>query len=78
MWPLIVRTKKAGDFIKTKIGTKKINRIFIDEKIPTSLRNTWPLLVNSKGDIIWVIGIQKADIDNFSNYTQFIHLEIIN
>ncbi|MDF2699819.1 MAG: tilS [Haloplasmataceae bacterium] len=60
MWPLVIRNRQEGDSIKTKIGNKKINRIFIDNKIPVSQRNIWPILTDLSGNILWVIGLQKA------------------
>lgn len=61
--PLIVRTKKDGDFMYPKglNGRKKINRIFIDRKIPRSLRNKWPVIVDQDGDILWLPGICRAE-----------------
>jgi len=78
VWPLLIRTKKNGDLIKTKIGKKKISRIFIDAKIPSNLRKKWPLLVDEKGEIIWVIGIQKPDFSNSPNCQQYIKIEVID
>lgn len=76
VWPLLIRTKKTGDFINTKIGKKKINRVFIDAKIPSNLRKNWPLLVDNKGNVIWVIGIQKPDFTNYPHCQQYIKIEV--
>lgn len=62
MWPLILRTKNSGDSIKTEIGTKKINRVFIDKKISEYKRKSWPILTDRNNNVLWVIGIQKANI----------------
>src|SRR5690606_14294985 len=77
VWPLLIRNKKDGDFIKTKIGKKKVNRVFIDEKIPSALRKNWPLLVDNNDNIIWVIGIQKGQI-NTADCQHFIKIELID
>lgn len=77
VWPLLIRNKKNGDFIKTKIGKKKVNRVFIDEKIPSALRKNWPLLVDNNDNIIWVIGIQKGQI-NTADCQHFIKIELID
>ncbi len=76
--PLIIRTKQEGDYIKTKIGKKKINRIFIDEKIPVSLRRTWPLLVDGEGNILWVIGIQKSNFTELVCDREYLSIEVLN
>lgn len=64
MWPLKIRTRKDGDVIKTKIGHKKINRIFINHKIPISQRDSWPILIDKDGQILWVIGLEKIWFEN--------------
>lgn len=76
--PLVIRTKLDGDYIKTKIGKKKVNRIFIDEKIPMSLRKTWPLLVDREGNVLWVIGIQKPEFNQLFSDKEFLSIEVLN
>lgn len=78
VWPLVIRTRQNGDYIQTKIGKKKVNRIFIDAKIPINLRVSWPLLVDKYGKVIWVIGIQKPDIEPFHNNEQLIKIQVLN
>jgi len=60
--PLYVRTRKLGDVMQLKKinGTKKIKDIFIDAKVPLYQRDTWPIVVDSKGNIIWIPGIKKS------------------
>ena len=41
-------------------GKKKIKDIFIDEKIPTNVRNNYPLLVDSKDNILWIPNMKKS------------------
>ena len=63
--PLFLRNKQDGDYITLK-GTgnkKKISDIFIDEKIPLSKRNTYPLLVDSKDNILWIPNLKKSIFD---------------
>lgn len=59
--PLIVRSKETGDTILLKnSGHKKVKDIFIDEKIDIDERKVWPLLVDSKGEILWIPGVKKS------------------
>ncbi len=60
MLPLKIRQKKNGDRIQIKgmRASKKVSRLFIDEKVPLEERLVWPLLVTAKDDIIAVIGIR--------------------
>lgn len=52
---LQIRTRKTGDFITLKNGTKKIKKFFIDEKLPKEKRDNWPLIADGQ-EIVWVIG----------------------
>lgn len=60
--PLHVRTRRDGDKMSPKgmLGRKKINDIFIDEKISTKERNMWPVVVDSSGEIVWLPGLKKS------------------
>jgi len=78
IWPLVIRTKSDGDYIKTKIGKKKVSRIFIDAKIPVSERKTWPLLVDKNGNVLWVIGLQKSDYKGNSSCLENMMVEVLN
>jgi tRNA(Ile)-lysidine synthase len=64
--PLIIRTKCDGDQIEVKNmnGHKKVKSIFIDEKIPKSKRDTWPILTDSENTILWIPGLRKSKFDN--------------
>lgn len=63
--PLHVRTRKDGDrmSVKNMSGTKKINDIFTDLKISRELRDSYPIVTDDKGIIIWVPGIKKSQLD---------------
>lgn len=53
MFPLIVRAKSDGDVIRLpNLGTKKISRIFIDEKVPFEERLKIPLIINGSDEVI--------------------------
>ncbi|UOY91432.1 tRNA lysidine(34) synthetase TilS [Ectobacillus sp. JY-23] len=54
--PLSVRTRKNGDrmTIKGMNGTKKIKAIFIEEKVPKQQRDSWPIVCDVQGEIIWI------------------------
>lgn len=60
--PLYVRTRRLGDKMKLKKvnGTKKLKDIFIDAKVSKALRDEWPVVVDSKGNILWIPGIKKS------------------
>ncbi len=63
--PLRVRNRKNGDKMSVKgmLGRKKINDIFIDEKISTQERDLWPIVTDANGTIIWLPGLKKSKFD---------------
>lgn len=67
--PLHVRYRKKGDRIKVKNSTfyKKVNDIFIDEKISREIRNIYPIVTDNKNQIIWLPGLKKSYFDSQSS-----------
>lgn len=63
--PLYVRNRRDGDKIKLKglNAYKKVSEIFINEKIKTSDRNSWPVVLDSKEEIVWLPGLKKSNLD---------------
>lgn len=64
-FPLRVRTRKNGDKIQIKgmLGSKKVNDIFIDEKITVTERDMWPIVVDSNDSVVWLPGLKKSKFD---------------
>lgn len=63
--PFHVRCRKNGDVmsVKNMLGTKKVNDIFTDFKLPKELRDGYPIVTDSTGKIIWIPGIKKSQLD---------------
>ncbi len=63
--PLYFRSKIDGDKMEVLNlkGSKKIKNIFIDEKIDVTKRESYPILVDSNGHILWVPGVKKSKYD---------------
>ena len=63
--PLYVRNRKDGDriHIKGMSGTKKVSDIFINEKVKTSDRDIWPVVLDAEDNIIWITGFKKSKYD---------------
>lgn len=66
--PLIVRTRRMGDRIAVKglNGVKKVKDIFIDKKIALDARDSWPIVLDSQGNVVWIPGIKKSKFDKKS------------
>lgn len=62
VFPLKLRTRLDGDkiLVKNLKGSKKVNDIFIDEKINKEKRDRYPLLVDANNNIIWIPGLKKS------------------
>lgn len=65
-YPITIRNARKGDKIHLKIGTKRVSRFFIDNKISHNERKSWPVVVNCKGNVIFVHKI-GCDIKHYSN-----------
>lgn len=67
--PLYVRTRCLGDKMTLKKinGRKKLKDIFIDSKVPVSLRDSWPVVVDSKNNILWIPGVKKSKFSKQKN-----------
>jgi tRNA(Ile)-lysidine synthase len=66
-FPLAVRTRREGDtFHPAGLGapgvgvSKKLKTFFISIKLPRGERERWPLVVDARDRIIWVVG-RRAD-----------------
>ena len=63
--PLYVRNRRDGDRMEVKglNGRKKISDIFIDNKIKTSDRLIWPVVLDAENNIVWLPGLKKSKLD---------------
>lgn len=63
--PLYVRNRRNGDKIAVKglNGHKKVSDIFIDEKIKVNDRKSWPVVLDSEDNIVWLPGLKKSKLD---------------
>lgn len=75
--PLHIRTRRAGDRMSWHglNGRKKLKDIFIDEKVPRDKRDSWPLVVDDQGELLWAIGIKKGLPSNTVKSTSWIQLQ---
>ena len=53
-YPITIRNAKNDDVIEILNYSKELRRMFIDWKMPASLRNRWPVILNKEGKIIYV------------------------
>ena len=53
-YPLTIRTYEPGDYILINNVRRKVRRLFIDWKMPESVRKYWPIFVDNKNQIIYI------------------------
>jgi tRNA(Ile)-lysidine synthase len=59
---ITVRSFRLGDRIRPlgMAGSRKIQDVFTDRKLPRERRQSWPLVVSSDGEILWIPGMARA------------------
>ncbi len=64
-FPLYIRNVTKGDRINVLglNGSKKVQDIFINEKVPKNIRGSYPVVVDSEDKIIWIPGLKKSKYD---------------
>ncbi len=58
--PLVIKNANLDDEIQLKIGKQKLNRVFINAKIPKRKRTSWPTLIDSENKVVSVLGIKNS------------------
>ncbi len=59
-FPLLVRGWAPGDRIRLKVGSRKLKKVFGDDRIPLRERHCLPLLVEHEDQVLWVPGIVRS------------------
>ena len=64
--PIYIRNKIDGDYIEQLglNGRKKLKEIFIENKIPTNIRNNYPILVDKNDQILWIPNLKKSKFNS--------------
>ncbi|WP_082198129.1 tRNA lysidine(34) synthetase TilS [Bacillus sp. FJAT-26390] len=62
LFPLVVRNRRPGDRIQVLglNGSKKVQDMFVDEKIAPLKRESYPLLFDAAGKLLWIPGIRRS------------------
>ncbi|WP_229263913.1 tRNA lysidine(34) synthetase TilS [Cohnella cholangitidis] len=61
-FPLRIRSRLPGDLMHPYglNGTKKVQDMFVDAKVPRSRRDKLPLLVDADGRVLWIPGMRRS------------------
>jgi tRNA(Ile)-lysidine synthase len=77
---LYVRYRQAGDRVQPvgMEGSKKLQDVFVDAKVPKHLRDLWPVVVTAGNEIVWVPQLVKDRrfFDTQADKYQFLSCEV--
>jgi tRNA(Ile)-lysidine synthase len=61
--PFVVRNRRPGDRIHPfgAPGSRKLQDVLVDRKVPRDQRDAVPLVVDGEGRIVWVVGVTIAE-----------------
>ena len=75
---LQIRTRKPEDYISVGTGTKKLKKLFIDDKISKDVRDCLPLIADGD-EIIWIAG-GRLNTDYYVTHktTKVLEIQMMN
>ncbi|HEX8360506.1 MAG TPA: tRNA lysidine(34) synthetase TilS, partial [Longimicrobium sp.] len=60
VFPLTLRGWRPGDRVRTRAGTKKLKKLFLEARVPRAGRGRVPVLADAEGRVIWAAGLARA------------------
>jgi len=57
--PLIARRRRPGDRVALSHGSRRLQDLFVDAKVPRALRANWPIIATPAA-VVWVAGLRAA------------------
>jgi tRNA(Ile)-lysidine synthase len=73
-FPLTVRSREAGDRIVLPGGTRKLKKVLLEARIPSSARHTVPVVVDCTGRVLWVVGVARTHLVGTEGETMSIRI----
>lgn len=67
-YPLTIRGWRPGDRIRMRGGTRKLKKLFNEQRIPAGERARVPVLVDSSDRVLWVAGVAVAVTEEGVDY----------
>ncbi len=60
VFPLRLRGHLPGDRLRTSAGTKKVKKVFLEARVPPTLRRSSPVLANGAGEVLWLPAVRPS------------------
>jgi tRNA(Ile)-lysidine synthase len=61
-WPLTVRTRRPGDRVRGPAGSRKLQDVMVDRRIPAERRDLLPVVTDAEGALLWVPGVWNSTV----------------
>jgi tRNA(Ile)-lysidine synthase len=55
--PLTVRHRAPGDRVRTGAGTRTLQDVLVDARVPRPVRDLWPVVATGDHEVVWVPGL---------------------
>lgn len=61
-WPLTVRTRRPGDRVRGPAGSRKLQDVMVDRRIPAEQRDVLPVVTDAEAAVLWVPGVWNSTL----------------
>jgi tRNA(Ile)-lysidine synthase len=69
--PLVIRQPERGDRVRVPgVGTRKLQDVLVDAKVPRERRSMVPVVLDATGTIVWVAGVVRSAIARITPATR--------
>ncbi|QHW32132.1 tRNA lysidine(34) synthetase TilS [Paenibacillus rhizovicinus] len=71
-YPLTIRNRRPGDRMAVLglNGTKKVQDMFVDDRVAPSRREVLPIVVDANGFVLWIPGIRRSNVATVADSTK--------
>ena len=59
-WPLTVRTRRPGDRVRGPAGSRKLQDVLVDRRVPAEQRDLLPVVTDAQGSVLWIPGVWNS------------------
>ncbi|MFY0566602.1 tRNA lysidine(34) synthetase TilS [Archangium lansingense] len=59
-WPLTVRTRRPGDRVRGPAGSRKLQDVLVDRRVPAERRDLLPVVTDAERTVLWVPGVWNS------------------